>query len=223
MSRRPRRSPGPPRMRTPRPSFAYALRTSVSSLSGNLGTEPCPRSSEVTVAMATTDCNKLMRHRKDTTYQCYSLCITLAATRHRRSKERRTVTSPGFRPLRPDAALADTTPAMGAATVPSASDPSSMETVSPDGAPHLSGIAQWWRDAAIYQIYLRSFADGDGDGIGDLRGVRDHLDYLAGLGIDAIWLTPWYPSPMADAGYDIADYRDIDPVFGSLADADALV
>ncbi len=133
------------------------------------------------------------------------------------------MTSPGFRPLRPDAALAGTTPAVGAVTVPTASDPSSMETVSPDGAPHLSGIAQWWRDAAIYQVYLRSFADGDGDGVGDLRGVRDRLDYLAGLGIDAIWLTPWYPSPMADAGYDIADYRDIDPVFGSLADADALV
>jgi alpha-glucosidase len=86
-----------------------------------------------------------------------------------------------------------------------------------------SGVAQWWRDAAIYQVYMRSFADGDGDGIGDLRGVRDRLGYLAGLGIDAIWLTPWYPSPMADAGYDIADYRDIEPVFGTLAEADALI
>jgi alpha-glucosidase len=83
--------------------------------------------------------------------------------------------------------------------------------------------APWWRDAAIYQVYLRSFADSDGDGIGDLRGLRDHLGYLAGLGIDAIWLNPWYPSPMADAGYDIADYRDIDPVFGTLAEADALI
>jgi alpha-glucosidase len=82
---------------------------------------------------------------------------------------------------------------------------------------------QWWRAAAIYQVYVRSFADGDGDGIGDLRGVRDHLGYLADLGVDAIWLTPWYPSPMADAGYDIADYRDIDPLFGTLADADALI
>jgi alpha-glucosidase len=98
-----------------------------------------------------------------------------------------------------------------------------MEAVSLTGDPQLPGLAQWWRDAVIYQVYLRSFADGDGDGIGDLRGVRDRLDYLAGLGIDAIWLTPWYPSPMADAGYDIADYRDIDPVFGSLADADALI
>jgi alpha-glucosidase len=83
--------------------------------------------------------------------------------------------------------------------------------------------APWWQNAVIYQVYLRSFADFDGDGIGDLRGTIDHLGYLASLGIDAIWLTPWYPSPMADAGYDIADYRDIDPVFGSLADADALI
>jgi alpha-glucosidase len=82
---------------------------------------------------------------------------------------------------------------------------------------------RWWRDAAIYQVYVRSFADGDGDGVGDLRGIRDRLGYLADLGVDAIWLTPWYPSPMADAGYDIADYRDIDPLFGTLADADALI
>jgi alpha-glucosidase len=83
--------------------------------------------------------------------------------------------------------------------------------------------APWWRSAVIYQLYLRSFADSDGDGTGDLRGAINHLGYLADLGIDAIWLTPWYPSPMADAGYDIADYRDIDPAFGSLADADALI
>jgi len=81
----------------------------------------------------------------------------------------------------------------------------------------------WWRGAAIYQLYVRSFADASGDGIGDLAGARAHLPYLAALGVDAIWFNPWYPSPMYDAGYDIADYRSIDPVFGTLADADALI
>jgi alpha-glucosidase len=81
----------------------------------------------------------------------------------------------------------------------------------------------WWRNAAIYQLYVRSFADGNGDGIGDLPGARARLPYLAELGVDAIWFNPWYPSPMADAGYDISDYRGIEPVFGTLADADALI
>ncbi|HEX3515630.1 MAG TPA: alpha-amylase family glycosyl hydrolase [Trebonia sp.] len=90
----------------------------------------------------------------------------------------------------------------------------------PSGSP---SPRSWWRGAAIYQLYVRSFADGDGDGIGDLAGARAHLPYLAALGIDAIWFNPWYPSPMADAGYDISDYRSIDPVFGTLADADALI
>jgi len=81
----------------------------------------------------------------------------------------------------------------------------------------------WWRGAAIYQLYVRSFADGNGDGIGDLAGALAHLPYLAELGVDAIWFNPWYPSPMSDAGYDISDYRGVDPVFGSLADADALI
>jgi len=81
----------------------------------------------------------------------------------------------------------------------------------------------WWRSAAIYQVYPRSFADGDGDGVGDLAGVRSRLGYLCDLGVDAIWFSPWYPSPMADAGYDVADYRDIDPAFGSLAEAEQLV
>ncbi|WP_432862452.1 glycoside hydrolase family 13 protein [Microbispora rosea] len=82
---------------------------------------------------------------------------------------------------------------------------------------------RWWRDAVIYQVYVRSFADGNGDGIGDLLGVRSRLRYLSDLGVDAIWLTPFYPSPMADFGYDVADYRDVDPLFGSLADAQALI
>jgi alpha-glucosidase len=81
----------------------------------------------------------------------------------------------------------------------------------------------WWRSAAIYQLYVRSFADGSGDGIGDLAGVRARLPYLAELGVDAIWFNPWYRSPMSDAGYDISDYRDIEPVFGRLADADAVI
>jgi alpha-glucosidase len=92
------------------------------------------------------------------------------------------------------------------------------------GASRSAGVAEsWWRGAAIYQLYVRSFADGSGDGIGDLAGVRSRLSYLAGLGIDAIWFNPWYPSPMSDAGYDISDYRSIDPVFGTLADADGLI
>ncbi|WP_329065238.1 glycoside hydrolase family 13 protein [Amycolatopsis sp. NBC_01480] len=81
----------------------------------------------------------------------------------------------------------------------------------------------WWRSAAIYQVYIRSFADGNGDGVGDLTGVRSKLDYLAGLGVDAIWFTPWYPSPMDDGGYDVADFRDIEPLFGTLGEAEQLL
>jgi alpha-glucosidase len=81
----------------------------------------------------------------------------------------------------------------------------------------------WWRGAAIYQVYLRSFADGNGDGLGDLAGLRRRLAYLARLGVDAIWLNPWYPSPMSDGGYDVADYRSIEPVFGTLAEAEKLI
>ncbi|AXI76715.1 glycoside hydrolase family 13 protein [Peterkaempfera bronchialis] len=81
----------------------------------------------------------------------------------------------------------------------------------------------WWRDAAIYQVYPRSFADGNGDGTGDLTGIRTRLPYLADLGIEAIWFNPWYPSPLADGGYDVADYRDVDPAFGTLADAEKLI
>lgn len=83
--------------------------------------------------------------------------------------------------------------------------------------------SDWWRDAVIYQVYPRSFADSNGDGMGDLEGVRSRLPYLRDLGIDAVWLSPFYASPQADAGYDVADYRAVDPMFGNLLDADALI
>ncbi|WP_029253078.1 glycoside hydrolase family 13 protein [Paraoerskovia marina] len=83
--------------------------------------------------------------------------------------------------------------------------------------------ATWWRNAVIYQVYPRSFADGNGDGTGDLRGLRERLPYLRDLGVDAMWLTPWYLSPLADGGYDVQDYRAIDPAFGTLAEAEALI
>ncbi|MEM9514693.1 MAG: alpha-amylase family glycosyl hydrolase [Actinomycetota bacterium] len=81
----------------------------------------------------------------------------------------------------------------------------------------------WWREAVVYQIYPRSFADGNGDGIGDLRGIIDYLDHIAALGVDAVWLSPIYPSPMHDFGYDVADYCAIDPVFGTLDDFDEML
>ena len=81
----------------------------------------------------------------------------------------------------------------------------------------------WWRDAVIYQVYPRSFADADGDGMGDLPGVIAHLGDLADLGVDAVWLSPFYPSPQHDAGYDVADYRDVDPRFGTLDDAEKMI
>ena len=87
----------------------------------------------------------------------------------------------------------------------------------------LADDPEWWRSAVIYQVYVRSFADSDGDGTGDLRGVRSRLGYLKELGVDALWFTPWYPSPLADGGYDVADYRDIHPSFGTLADAELLI
>ena len=88
-------------------------------------------------------------------------------------------------------------------------------------APHTP--SPWWRSAVVYQVYPRSFADGNGDGIGDIAGLRARLPYLVNLGIDAVWINPWYPSPMKDAGYDVADYRAIEPLFGTLADAEALL
>jgi alpha-glucosidase len=87
----------------------------------------------------------------------------------------------------------------------------------PDPRPE-TATGDWWREAVVYQVYVPSFADSDGDGMGDLRGVADRLDHLAGLGVDALWLTPFYPSPWGDGGYDVSDYRGVDPRHGSLDD-----
>lgn len=103
---------------------------------------------------------------------------------------------------------------------------SAVTTVSPDRTADPAAAptgSEWWRTAVIYEVYVRSFADGDGDGIGDLPGVLSRLPYLRDLGVDALWVTPCYPSPMADGGYDVADYRDIEPLFGTLADAERLI
>ncbi len=81
----------------------------------------------------------------------------------------------------------------------------------------------WWETAVVYQVYIRSFADDNGDGVGDIAGLRSRLPYLSALGVDAVWINPWYPSPMADAGYDVADYRDIEPSYGTLAEAEAFI
>ena len=81
----------------------------------------------------------------------------------------------------------------------------------------------WWKNAVVYQVYPRSFQDSDGDGVGDIPGITSRLDHLALLGVDVLWLSPVYRSPMDDNGYDISDYQDVDPLFGTLADLDALI
>ncbi len=92
-----------------------------------------------------------------------------------------------------------------------------------DDAVFLPGPADWWRQAVVYQIYPRSFSDSNGDGLGDIRGVIEHIDYLSGLSIDAVWLSPFYPSQLADGGYDVDDYRNVDPRLGTLADFDEML
>jgi alpha-glucosidase len=84
-------------------------------------------------------------------------------------------------------------------------------------------VYSWWQTGLIYHIYPRSFQDSSGDGVGDLPGITQRLDYLHWLGVDAIWISPVYPSPMADFGYDVSDYNDIHPLFGTLADMDDLI
>lgn len=107
---------------------------------------------------------------------------------------------------------------------PRAADGAPTPDAAPAGAARPAASSpDWWRSAVIYQVYVRSFADGNGDGTGDLAGVRQRLGYLRDLGVDAIWFTPWYVSPLADGGYDVADYRAIDPQFGTLGEAEQLI
>jgi len=89
--------------------------------------------------------------------------------------------------------------------------------------PDLMADPDWWRQAVVYEIYVRSFADSNADGVGDINGITSRISYLASLGIDAVWLSPFYPSALADGGYDVDDYRNVDPKLGTLADFDVLI
>ena len=91
------------------------------------------------------------------------------------------------------------------------------------GAQERAAGTPWWKHAVFYEIYPRSFKDSNGDGVGDLNGITSKLDYLARLGVDAVWITPFYPSPQVDFGYDVSDYEAVDPQFGTLADFDRLI
>src|SRR3954447_141500 len=95
--------------------------------------------------------------------------------------------------------------------------------MSPNAPSSATAVEPWWKSAVVYQIWPRSFADSDGDGTGDLAGITARLDYLAALGVDVLWLSPISPSPQDDAGYDISDYQDVDPTFGTLEQFDALL
>ena len=102
---------------------------------------------------------------------------------------------------------------------------SSVSPADPNPDVPLGSVARrdWWKSAVVYQVYPRSFADSDGDGVGDLGGILDHLDHLERLGVDVVWLSPVYRSPMVDNGYDISDYDDVDPLFGTLEQLEELI
>jgi len=111
------------------------------------------------------------------------------------------------------------------ATVMAAGAAASAGAAAPSAMPANAASAQddWWKRAVVYELYPRSFADSNNDGIGDIKGITQHLDYLADLGVDAVWMTPMFPSPQADFGYDVSDYNNVDPQFGTVADVDALI
>jgi len=140
----------------------------------------------------------------------------------------RTVTAPAVPPstvpaIPAPAAVGAGAPSASAEATAPAPDALAAATAGTASAPAVGRSPAWWREAVIYQVYVRSFADGNGDGVGDLLGVRTRLPYLRDLGVDAVWLTPFYASPMADGGYDVTEHREVDPLFGTLGDAEALI